>query len=196
MLMSIYSANIEKVVNSTGQMSEAEIKLLNLIRSKGRLEWLLEILPEGWEKTFEINYYEDPNEVSKEFREEKISKDARVVYDRKVNAVIFNRQTVESNGQKVFKFNAVPAKYDEHKRRDYDYPIEDDMWKPDDFLSKYTPGFFHVDHKLIWIVQERKVENGSDLDINDIPYKYSINIYVPTEETMIEVEKIKKLGSL
>lgn len=192
MLMSTYSVNVEKVADSTSQMSEAQVKLLNLIRSKGRFDQLMEVLPDGWEDKFEIVYYDDPISVAHNFREEKRSTGSKVIYDRKILSVIFNKRRL-SDGV-TFKYNAIPAKYDEHKRRDYDYPIEENVWKTDTDLSEYIPASFHVDHKLIWLVQEREIDINSDVRIEDVPYKYSINIYVPTEETLIEVEKIKKFG--
>ena len=194
MLMSIYSENIEKVVNATDHLTEAQIKLLNLIRSKGRFEQLMEVLPEDWEEKFEIMYYDDPSTVAHQFREEKRSLGSRVVYDRKILSIIFNKQR-EKDGI-TYKYNAIPAKYDEHRRRDYDYPIESNIWKLDTDLSEYRSASFHVDHKLIWIAQHREVDINSETKIENVPYKYSINIYVPTEETLIEVEKIKKMGTL
>lgn len=195
MLMSVYSKNLEKVTNgSTSQMSDAQIKLLNLIRSKGRFEQLMEVLPEGWENTFEIICYSDPVSVSQQFREERRSTGSKRVYERKILSIIFNKQ--RANDGVSFKYNPTPAKYDEIKRRDYDFPIEENAWKIDTDLSEYSPAIFHVDHKLIWLMQEREVEINSNVNIEDVPYKYSINIYVPTEETLIEVEKIKKSGVL
>lgn len=192
MLMSTYSANIKKVVDTTDQMSEAQIKLLNLIRSKGRFDQLMEVLPEDWENKFEIICYDDPADVTHEFREEKRSCGSKVVYDRKILSVIFNKQRKKDGV--TYKYAAIPAKYDEHKRRDYEYPIEDNVWKTDTELSEYSPASFHVDHKLIWLLQQREVDINSETKIEDVPYKYSINIYVPTEETLIDVEKIKKSG--
>ena len=194
MLLSTYTENIDKVVDLATQMSEAQIRLLNLIRSKGRFDQLMEVLPEGWENKFEIICYDNPTDVSHQFREEKRSTGSRVVYERKILSVIFNKQRL--NDGVTFKYNAIPAKYDEHKRRDYDYPIEANAWKTDIELSEYTPCSFHVDHKLIWVVQQREVDINSDARIEDVPYKYSINIYVPTEETLIEVEKLKTKGVL
>lgn len=195
MLLSTFSTNISKLVNSNNQMSEAQIKLLNLIRSKGRFNQLMEVLPDGWEEAFEIKYYENPEEVSHEFREEKQRVGSKVIYDRSILSIIINKQRVkDENGNPVFKYNAVPSKYEEFKRRDYDYPFEANIWKTDVDLSEYTLGSFHIDHKLIWIVQERRVDINSEIKIEDVPYKYSINIYVPTEETLIEVDKLNSMG--
>lgn len=194
MLLSVYSENVKKVVDSTSQMSEAQIKLLNLIRSKGRFDQLIEVLPENWEDKFEIVYYDDPSIVSREFREERRSYGSRIVYDRKILSVIFNKQRLADGV--TFKYEPTPAKYDEHKRRDYDYPVENNVWKTDTELSEYYPSSFHVDHKLIWVTKQREVDINSDVKIENVPYKYSINIYVPTEETLIEVEKIKNSGVL
>ena len=129
-----------------------------------------------------------------QFREEKRSCGSRLVYDRRILAVIFNKQRATDGVS--FKYEPTPAKYDEHKRRDYEYPVEENVWKIDTELSEYSTPIFHVDHKLIWITQERNVDIKSNVKIEDVPYKYTISIYVPTEETLIEVEKMKTLGVL
>lgn len=198
MLIKTYSENIGKLVDSTERLTEAEINLLTKIRSKGRFDQLMEVLPQNWEKIFKVNFYDNPFEVAQTFRNEKHYKNSHNVFERTVLSVIINKQLKKDpeTGESKLKYPAVPSRYDEYYQRDYDYPVEENKWKINHDLSEFVPASFHLDHKLIWTMQERSVDINSEQDITKVPYKYSINIYVPTSDVLIEVENLKRNGVL
>ena len=89
------------------------------------------------------------------------------------------------------KHPAFPGKYEEYLKRDKDYPVEEDKWKLYMGLTEFTKTNFHIDHRLIWTARERKIDFSNSDKIKDTPYDYSINVYVPNDEYLINAETIK-----
>ena len=196
MLHSTYSKNIGNLSDASKRLSEEQVKLLTKIRSKGRFDRLMAVLPDGWEKTFKINFYDEPFRVNQVFSQFRQFKGSKTTHERTILSIIINSQTAtdEDTGTTYLKYEATPAKYDEYLKRDYDYPFEADIWKINHDLSEHTPASFHLDHKLIWVMKERSIPLDSDEAIETVPYTYSINVYVPTAEVLIEVENLKQNG--
>lgn len=196
MLISTYSHNLEKLINAHERLNEVQIKLLTAIRSKGRFDRLMEVLPEGWEDNFEINFFDNPFDVATRFCNEKRYQNSRTIFEQTVLSVIINAQLeVDSETQESkLKYPATPAKYDEYYKRDYEYPIEMNKWKVNHEMSYVSPASFHLDHKLIWTMKKREVDINSTDKIEDVPYSYSINVYVPTPEILTEVLNLKMNG--
>lgn len=198
MLISTYSRNLEKLIEAPERLNQTQIQLLTKIRSKGRFDRLMEVLPDGWEDKFKINFYDNPFDVAKVFCNEKRYKNSETIFEQTVLSIIINAQlSVDpETHESRLKYPATPAQYDEYYQRDYDYPVEAKKWKINQDMSYVTPASFHLDHKLIWTAKIREVDINSDINIEDVPYSYSINVYVPTAEILTEVLNLKMNGVL
>ncbi len=198
MLFSTFTNKQKELTEMPKKLSQAEINLLTTIRSKGRFDQLMEVLPVDWEKTFEVNIFHNPDEVSRAFINEKRYRNSETIYENTVLSIIINKQSTldTETGESYFKYPAVPARYDEYFKRDYDEPVEANKWKNNSDLTEFIPGSFHLDHKLIWVSKKRGINISSEGKIDNEPYKYSINIYIPSEETLIAVENLKRNGVL
>lgn len=177
MLNSVYSEKVKYLTEDCTPLTETQIFLLKTLKSKSRFEQLMEVLPENWENTHEIKLYATPSEVATAFMTQTSSRPDKKFYERIVLDVV-----VSANHE------AVPGNYDEHLKRDNDNP---GYWKIYQGLTTVSYSSFHIDHKLIWITKERRIEPDSDASIENVPYSYCINIYVPSLETLSTVETLK-----
>lgn len=173
MLNSVYLEKIEELSNAEKKLTEAQISLLTAIQSKTRFEELMEVLPENWEEFYTINFYSDPGKVSNDFMNRRTYKTSNLIFERRITSVIVSD-----------KHPASPGKYEEYLKRDTDYPISADKWKVYMGLTELVRTSFHIDHKLIWIAKERKLGTDSN-------YRYSINVYIPNVDYLINAETIK-----
>lgn len=180
MLNSTYSKKLAALSDTEKVLNDSQIILLKFIKSKSRFEQLMSVLPNGWENTYKLNFYEDPDEASKAFLNTKRFKGPKPILERTVLSIIVSD-----------KHAAIPGNYDEHLKRDNDYPLEADKWKTYLGLTQFTPASFHIDHKLIWIMQEKEIAFDSEEKLLDVEPKYSINVYVPSPNVLINVENIK-----
>lgn len=180
MLNSVYLESLDKLSYVTQHLTDAQLSLLNAINSKSRFEQLMEALPDDWEKTHKLNFYTDIPSTIYAFRNLTKYKGKTCIYERTVLSVIVND-----------KHKAVPSSYYEHLKRDYDYPPEEDKWKVDHDLTEFVPASFHVDHRLIWIMSEKEVNPDSNIPIQNADATYSINVYIPSAETLANVETLK-----
>ncbi len=188
MLYSTYTKNENCFTKANKKLNKQQELLLREIRSKSRFNQLMEVLPDGWEKSFEINFYYDPSDIIQSFRESVMSQGSRKIGERIILSVIVSEN-----------HPATPTKYNEHLKRDYDYPIEEDKWKIDQDLTEFTPASFHLDHKLIWTMKERSIsdipnDSSRKISLKEIPFKYSINVYVPEPHILVSVENLKLNG--
>lgn len=185
MLNSVYFEKLGKLSNATQHLTDAQLSLLNAINSKSRFEQLMEALPDDWEKTHKINIYTDIPSTIYAFRNLAKYRGKNCIYERSVISVIVSD-----------KHKATPSRYYEHFKRDYDYPPEEDKWKVDHDLTEFFPASFHVDHRLIWVMREREVEPNSGMSIENADFTYSINVYIPSAETLANVETLKLNNSI
>jgi len=180
MLNSVYSKVLNSLANSKESLSDAQISLLEKIQSKSRFEQLMAVLPEDWENMYTINFYDEIEMVTRAFQSSRVCKGHRIKKERIIRSIIV------SEGH-----DAVPGRYDEYLKRDYDYPIEEDKWKIDHDLTEYILPSFHIDHRLIWTMKEREVDIASNETVEDAKFNYSINVYIPKPKVLIDVENIK-----
>jgi len=177
MLNSTYANTLGKLSVVCSTLTETQIELLKVINSKSRFEQLMAVLPENWEKTHKINYFSNPFTVATNFLNQTTSRPDKKLYERSILHVVVSDKHIAS-----------PGRYDEHLKRDTDNPGE---WKVYQGLTHLVPSTFHVDHKLIWITKERSVTHDSTISIDDVDYSYSINIYIPSLDTLINAENMK-----
>lgn len=183
MLFSLYTEKISALSASSLQLSVAQIALLRKLQSKTMFKELMDALPKDWEKSFKIVFYDSPEKVNQKFQNFIKYKGNKVVHEVIVSSIIASKLE-----------ETIPAKYDEYLKRDYDYPIEEDKWKINQDLTYFTPSSFHLDHKLIWLSKEREIPMSSNDTIESVDYKYTINVYVPNPDIVIDVENLKLNG--
>lgn len=180
MLNLVYSKALSSLATSKESLSVAQTSLLEKIQSKSRFEQLMAVLPEGWEEMYTINFYDEVETVTRAFQNSKVYKGHRTKKERIIRSIIV------SEGH-----DAVPGRYDEYLKRDYEYPIEEDKWKIDQDLTEYVLPSFHIDHRLIWTMKEREVNLDNNETVENTEFKYTINVYIPKPEVLIDVENIK-----
>lgn len=181
MLYSVYSKKQKGPEDMGQQLNDVQALLLSHLHSESWYERLVSALPEGWEKTYEVKLYSLPYEAYSAFREESVSRDAWDVYERIIKKVL------TSEGIK-----ATPGRYVEHKKRDNDYPMEENVWVVDQYREETIYPDFHVNHRLVWITAERQIDFFSNENLNNLPFsKYTIHVYNPEASVLTEVQQLK-----
>lgn len=181
MLYSVYSKKETELENMKQQLSDAQASVLSHLHSESWYKRVISALPKNWKKTYTVKLYSSPYEVYSAFREESVHRDSWDVYHRIIKNVF------TSKGIK-----ATPGKYVEHKKRDNDYTIEENVWIVDQSREETTYPDFHVNHRLVWITAERKIDFFSNENLKNIPFsKYTIHVYNPEASVLTEVQQLK-----
>lgn len=180
MLYSNYSKSEETIANSEPILSNLRMTVLAHLRSSRWYNQLEGILPENWEKDYDLVLYYDPHDVLMNFKEELRHRDSKLVSETKILSVLASN-----------KEDTIPGKYIEYTKRDNEFPYEANKWtikQGDCLLSKPN---FHVDHRLVWITGSRKIGFFSIEDIKKLPFKYTIHVYTPDVDILTKVQYMK-----
>jgi len=177
MLNSVYSKKLDNLSGTPTCLTSTQMDLLKVLKSKSRFEQLMEVLPENWESTFKIKIFDNPDKVATSFMNQKTIAYGKNVFERSIISVVVSD-----------KHPATPGRYEEHIKKDNDNPRD---WKVYQGLTELVRPSFHVDHKLIWTTKERAIDPNSKDSLNNVDYIYTINIYVPSIDTLCNVENMK-----